>query len=233
MGTTVSKITAVKHKSTACIPTKPAGLDNINTLLPVDFLQWQSEARIEVFSRLKTHGASAVKTQPAHLPVLATAGTGAFPANMTTKGVGLVPRSDLLEHFTTLFIETRDKASAQSSPETLSSRVEAAQSFYSAITNFDASLLGGLEIFDGRTAQNARKNPRASLLYTGKAPRYPSYQFNVIISIIDADNPYYRFLRAARELFAFDSFHIPQIRYPFGYLFHVVEVLDKTPYPQR
>ncbi len=78
-----------------------------------------------------------------------------------------------------------------------------------------------------------RRNPRASLLYTGKAPYYPSYQFNVIVSIIDVDNPYYVFLRAARELFASDAFHIPQTRYPFGYLFHVVEVLDKTPYPRR
>ncbi len=233
MGATVSKITAVNHKSTAHTSTKPAGLDDINTLLPADFLQWQSEARTEIFSRLKMHGASAVKTQPAHLPVLATTGIGTFPANMTTKGVGLVPRPDLLEHFTTLFIETRDKTSGQASSATLSLRVEAAQSFYGATKNFDASLLGGLEIFEGRTTQNVRRNPRASLLYTGKAPHYPSYQFNVTVSIIDADSPYYRFLRAARELFAFDSFHIPQTRYPFGYLFHVAEVLNKTPYPRR
>ncbi|WP_287585931.1 hypothetical protein, partial [Candidatus Borrarchaeum sp.] len=62
---------------------------------------------------------------------------------------------------------------------------------------------------------------------------FPSYQFNGVVGFVDSENPYFRFLRAARELFAFDSFHIPQIRYPYGFLFHVVEIQDKTPFPRR
>ncbi len=46
------------------------------------------------------------------------------------------------------------------------------------------------------------------------------------------DNPYYRFLLAARELFAYDAFHVMQHRYPHGYVFHVCEIIDKTPIPE-
>ena len=75
--------------------------------------------------------------------------------------------------------------------------------------------------------------PFASLLYTGTAPRFLSFQFNGIMNIIQNKNQYYQFLLSARELFAFDSFHVLQGRYPFGYLFYVVNIKEKTPYSKK
>ena len=201
--------------------------------LPEAFLRWQAEARLKMFDLLEKKGADAIKTQPAHLPVLATLGTNSFPINLTAKGIGLLPKPKYLEEFTILFENTRASADGQPWHDTLSLRVEAVRTFYSNLENFDRWILGGLEIFEGRTAQNLKSYPLASILYIGEAPKFPSYQFNGVVVFVDSENPYYRFLRAARELFAFDSFHVPQIHYPYGFLFHVVEILDKTPFPRR
>jgi len=201
--------------------------------LPEPFLRWQSEARVRMFDLLREQGAEAVRFQPAHLPVLATVGEGPFSVNLASRGMGPLPKPELLEEFTLLFREVRARVEGKPWPETLPLRVETARSFYNDPANFDPRMLGGLEIFEGRTAHNLQRYPLASLLYTGEAPRFPSYQFNGVVTFVGPDDPYYRFLRATRELFALDPFHIPQIRYPYGYLFHVVEVLDKTPYPRR
>ncbi|MBN1263927.1 MAG: hypothetical protein JXA25_00435 [Anaerolineales bacterium] len=201
--------------------------------LPETFMQWQSEARLHMFDALKSQGAEAMKRQPAHLPVLATSNKGLFPVNLATRGLGVLPRPEQLESLTHLFEETRRSTEGRPWPETLSQRVEVVQDFYSNPNNFDPRVLGGLEIFEGQTPQNLQRYPMASLLFTGEAPRFPSYQFNGVVVFVEPENPAYRFLRAARELFAFDAFHIHQIRYPCGYLFHVVEVRDKTPYPGR
>ncbi len=201
--------------------------------LPEVFLHWQAEARLKMFDILENKGADVIKTHPAHLPVFATLGTSSFPINLTAKGIGLLPKLKYLEEFTTLFKDTQANADGQSWHDTLSLRVEAVRTFYSNLENFDRGILGGLEIFEGRTTQNLKNYPLASILYIGEAPKFPSYQFNGVVVFVDSENPYFRFLRAARELFAFDSFHIPQIRYPYGFLFHVVEILDKTPFPRR
>jgi hypothetical protein len=201
--------------------------------LPETFLQWQSEARVRMFGLLKERGAEVMRSQPAHLPVLATIGEGSFPINLATRGIGPLPKPEHLQYFTRHFENTRARVGDQPWPETLSLRVEAARAFYSDPYNFDPRVLGGLEIFEGQTARNLQSYPLASLLYTGEAPRFPSYQFNGVVTFVVPEDPYYRFLRAARELFAFDPFHVTQIRYPYGYLFHVVGVRDKTPYPRR
>jgi hypothetical protein len=201
--------------------------------LPEVFLQWQSEARMRMFDILKTRGAEAMRMQPAHLPVLATLGEGAFPVNLATRGLGVLPKPEQLEPLAHLFEETRRCTEGRPWPETLSQRVEAVRDFYGDPANFDPWTLGGLEIFEGQTPHNLQRNPLASLLFTGEAPRFPSYQFNGVVAFVGSDDPAYRFLRAARELFAFDAFHIPQTRYPYGYLFHMVEARDKTPYPRK
>lgn len=201
--------------------------------LPEPFLRWQSEARLGMFDVLREQGAEGIRMQPAHLPVLATVGERPFPVNLASRGVGLLPKAERLEEFISLFEEARARAEGRPWPDTLPLRVEAARAFYGQLEHFDPWTLGGLEIFEGRTARNLQRYPMASLLYTGEAPRFPSYQFNGVVTFVGPEDPCYRFLRAARELFAFDPFHVPQIRYPYGYLFHAVEVRDKTPYPKR
>jgi hypothetical protein len=201
--------------------------------LPEVFLQWQSEARMRMFAVLQSRGAGEMKMQPAHLPVLATLGEVSFPVNLTTRGPGVLPKPDQLEPLTHRFEETRRRTEGRPWPETLSLRVEAVRDFYGDPANFDSWLLGGLEIFEGRTPHNLKRHPLASLLFTGEAPRFPSYQFNGVVAFIGPDDLSDRFLLAARVLFAFDVFHVPQTRYPYGYLFHVVEARDKTPHPRR
>jgi hypothetical protein len=203
------------------------------TQLPQAFLEWQSRARLEMFDLLRKQGAQAVRMQPAHLPVLATVGDGPFAINLTTRGIGLLPRPELLERFTWLFQETLREVADLGWEESLERRLAAVQALYADVTRLEPSILGGLEIFEGQTLRNLRQNPLASLLYTGQAPRYPSYQFNGVVCLVGEADPSYRFLLAARELFARDPFHVHQIHYPWGYLFYVVEARDKTPYPRR
>ncbi|HME54564.1 MAG TPA: hypothetical protein VKM55_20295 [Candidatus Lokiarchaeia archaeon] len=205
--------------------------------LPTSFLQWQSEARMQMFKMIGKARATKVTMQPAHLPVLATWSqetlASDFPVNLSTRGMGLLPRRDKLEQFVALFQQAKVDAENLPVQETLARRIEVMESFYGEIENFDNQLLGGLEIFEGVTSRNLEINPRAALLYTGEAPKYPSYQFNGIITRVQPGDPCYEFLLAARELFAMDAFHIHQTRYPHGYLFHVVEIKDKTPFPRH
>lgn len=201
--------------------------------LPEDFMHWQSESRMKMFNTVRKDGASAVKVQPSHLPVVATLGSGEFPINLATRGMGVLPEPKFLKKFTNFFEEVKKESEGKSWSETLLSRVEVAEKFYNKTENFDNNVLGGLEIFEGQTASNLEQNPLVSLIYTGEAPKFLSYQFNGVIKFVDPDNEYYRFLKAARELFAYDSFHIPQINYPVGYLFYPAQILDKTPYPRR
>jgi len=158
-----------------------------------------------------------------------------FPVNMTAKGIGLLPRRDLLDHFINLFQETLDKVKDMRWSASWSIRVDTLFRLYSDVANFDPSLLGGLEIFGGRTLENLRRIPRASLLYAGVKEEegkvgYISFQINADVEIVDKDNDYYRFLLLGRKLFEFDRFHLYQPDYPFGYIFKVKEVMDKSPW---
>ncbi len=201
--------------------------------LPPLFLSWQSEARLAAFELMHQKNAEAVRMMPAHLPVMVTYGVGNFPANLTTRGIGLLPKEDKLTYYAEL-LENAARVNTYDPWEvSFHNRVMAIRSFYEHPDHFEESLLGGLEIFEGQSFKNLTRDPRASLLYTGQAPKFPSYQFNGLVEIIQEGNPYFRFLLAARELFARDSFHIHQIHYPYGYLFYPVEARDKTPFPRR
>ncbi len=201
--------------------------------LPPLFLQWQSESRKRLFDMIKNQGTQSIKMQPAHLPVLATNGEEEFSINLANKGLGMLPKASLLDKYVneyeTILAETKD----MEWKESIFQRMNIVQEFYNNTENFDPNLLGGLEIFEGKTFQNIKNNPKASLLFTGEAPKFPSYQFNGIMKIIDKSDPYFRFLLAARQLFARDPFHVLQAEYPFGYLFYTTEIKDKTPYSRK
>ncbi len=201
--------------------------------LPDDFLSWQSAARLSMFGKIERDGTEGVRMAPAHLPVLASIGDGIFPVNLATRGIGLLPNREYLEEFIREFRRFRNQADDSDFAASIHERVECARRFYSKTEHFNPYILGGLEIFEGQTPKNLRKNPIATLLYTGEAPRYSSYQMNGIVTFVEKGDPHYEYLLAARELFAFDSFHITQHRYPYGYLFHVIEVKNKTPFPRK
>jgi hypothetical protein len=194
--------------------------------LPVEFLRWLSESRTNLFEVMAQQGPGAVRTQPSHLAVMATFDGEHGKLNLATKGLGPVPRADRLERFTGEF-----KASCRKAE--LGPRIDAARSFYTDHGAFDPSLLGGLEIFEGRTYHNLLNDPRASLLFSGEAPGYTSYQLDGSVSIVGPGDPYYEFLVQARELFSPAPFHIAQKSYPVGYLFRPDVVTVKTPFSRR
>lgn len=208
----------------------------IRGVIPHRFLQWLAESRISFLNDLKD--GRPMRYFSAHLPIMATWREGVgFPVNLTVKGIGLLPKSELLEHYIDIFESVIAEARSVSWDASLQKRIEVMLGLYGDIENLDPSFLGGLEIFEGRAFENMRENPYASLLYVGMSHtadgiRYISFQINGNVEILNKDNQYYRFLLASRRLFEFDKFHIYQPDYPFGYLIRVVEVRDKSPWPR-
>lgn len=202
--------------------------------IPDSFLDWLASSRVSLLEDLKA--GKPMRYFSAHLPVMATWRDGdPFPVNMTVKGIGLIPREEVLQHFTDIFEGAIAEARSMQWEESMQKRVEVMNRLYRDTLNFDPSLLGGLEIFAGTAFANMMENPFASLLYVGMAHgqegiRYTSFQVNGKVEILGKDNPYYRYLLAARKLFEFDRFHLYQPDYPFGYLIRVFEVKDKSPW---
>ncbi|MBF0317978.1 MAG: hypothetical protein HQL04_07360 [Nitrospirae bacterium] len=210
----------------------------IANALPAHCLRWLVSSRLRFVNDMKD--GKPLKYFSAHLPVMATwsqttATDQRYPVNMTVKGIGLIPRGDLLATYTTIFEEAAATAKTLTPPEGMIARVEVMGRLYAEQSNFDPSLLGGLEIFGGKTLENLTQNCYASLLYVGMQQgagpmSYISFQVNGKIEILDTTNPHYRFLLASRKLFEHDKFHIYQPDYPHGYLIRVEEVIDKSPW---
>jgi hypothetical protein len=165
-------------------------------------------------------------------------GDNRFPVNMTVKGLGLLPKPEILQHYTDIFEVIIAEARTMPWKESLHKRVDAMKSLYGDRENLDSTTLGGLEIFKGKAFENLRGNPYASLLFVGMnhAPdgmKYISFQINSRVIILEKGDPYHRFLLASRKLFEFEKFHLYQPDYPFGYLFKVVEVIDKSPWSKK
>lgn len=219
----------------------------ISSVIPERYLKWLISSRIRFLEDMKE--GRPIRYFSAHLPVMATWRDGEeFPVNLTVKGIGLIPKRELLLDYIDLFEATIAVARTGEWMESLSKRIEAMERLYHDINNFDSSLLGGLEIFEGTAFKNMKENSRVSLLFMGvsndpeavktidpKRPvamEYISFQVNGMVEILGKDNIYYRYLIAARKLFEFDRFHIYQPDYPYGYLIKVIEVKDKSPWPR-
>ncbi len=202
--------------------------------IPTKFMRWLVESRIHYLKQLLR--GEPITYFSAHLPVVATwSDEGDFCVNLTAKGIGLLPREEFLDSFINLFEKTLSRAKNLPWNESWEMRVETLFKLYEKEENFDPSILGGLEIFEGRTLKNLRKNPRASLLYVGLMEEkgrvsYISFQLNTKVKIVGKDSKHYRFLVLVRKLFELDRFHIYQPDYPYGYIFKIEEVLDKTPW---
>ena len=200
-----------------------------DTVLPINFLAWQRQARISLCTRLMTDGPSSVKTMPAHLAVMSSVSEDGT-VNLATKGMGLLPKPDRLEESTGLLRSAIDKCQGSAWETTLHQRATTLLNFYDDLDRFDNTKLGGLEIFEGSTYRNLTRNPKATLLFTGEAPIFLSYQIEGRVEFVPIGDGYHAFLSAARELFAHDRFHVFQTSYPLAYLFHVSKVRDKTPF---
>lgn len=205
----------------------------LNTI-PEKFMEWLVSSRVQFLDNVVRK--QQMQFFSAHLPTMITwEKDGQFPVNMTTKGIGLIPKTKYLHSYTELFEETANEAIAADWDASLSERTGANMQLYNDIEHFNSSLLGGLEIFEGKAMENLRENPVASLLYVGMSQssdgmEYISFQVNGEVEILDKNHPYYRFLLSSRKLFEFDKFHLYQPDYPFGYIIKVKEVRNKSPF---
>jgi hypothetical protein len=194
--------------------------------LPPEFITWQMEARQALFQHLGRE--PSIPTFAPHLPTLVTWGEGALFPNLAAKGMGLLPRAELLEEYAAEFENLLARLAGRPWPETIQERVAAAQRFYGRVEAVDRRCLGGLEIFEGTTYRNLLSNPFASLLYVGPGPRYRSFQLDCVVEVVSPGDSRYRFIRSIRGLFEHERFHYQQPDYPFGYVFWVVEARDKS-----
>ena len=175
--------------------------------IPVHFLQWLVSSRIKFLDDLKS--GKPLRYFSAHLPVMVTwqnnsspippsvrGGMGEvigndkpFPVNMTVKGIGLLPKRELLDDYRDIFEGVIAESRAVPWNDSLHKRIEAMNMLYGNMDNFDSTLLGGLEIFGGRTLENLRENPYASLLFVGMSNtsqgiQYISFQVNGVVEIL-------------------------------------------------
>lgn len=192
--------------------------------LPESFIHWQCSARIKSLERM-LEGVGPGGFGP-HLPVMTTRGSyHPFPVSSAAKGVGLLPREDLLEERTSAFEKMIEEGMAGDWEATLPERLKALMEFYSSEDELDLYKLGSLEIYGKRTYENIQQDPRASLLYVDLESGVLSYMVNCVTEIVKPKSPYYRF-----EMAAHDMFHKPsELKVPAAYVFYVSEVYDKSP----
>lgn len=205
--------------------------------MPEHLLMWLVSSRLRLLEAVKE--GQLINHFAAHLPVLATWQKGEpFPVNMTVKGIGLIPKKEFLDKFSGLFEDVFARSQDKPWEQSLPQRIEALRALYQDISHFNPVLLGGLEIFEGNAFNNLKKNPRASLLYSGTTDttgrfQYISFQISGSVELLPKYNSYYRFLLASRKLFEFERFHLPQKDYSWGYLIRVQDVRDKSPRIKR
>lgn len=197
--------------------------------LPLEFLRWQCEERCTLFEALGR--GQYPRFLASHLPVVSCLNGAAetFPIHSATKGVGLLPRRELIHEHVEEINDTLARCRDRDPKESLGDRIKAAQSLYERPERIDRRLLGAIEIFRGQTYRNLCRDPRVTLLYTGSAPRYLSYQVNCAAETVAADDLRFQFILGMRFLFEVERFHIQQPEYPLGYVFRVQEVFEKTP----
>lgn len=198
--------------------------------MPAPFLKWQCEERRTLFAALRR--GEHPRFLAAHLPVVSTlTGPGAtFPIHASTKGVGLLPRPDLLDEHIAEINECLARCKGRRPGDSIEERIKTTLSLYDRPERIDSGLFGGIEIFRCQTYQNLLRDSRATLLFTGPGPHYLSYQFNCVSEIVGPEDRSFEFLLGMRLLFDRERFHIQQLQYPLGYLFHIQEVFEKTPH---
>lgn len=200
-------------------------------VLPEPFLDWQIEERRALFSALER--GEAPRVFAAHLPVVSTLGPGFFPIHAATKGAGLTPTDGDIPWLLREIESCLAFCEGRPWPATLSHRISVARLLYDDPSRIDPRRLGLIEIFRGQTYRNLLRDRRATLLFSGAGPRYPSFQVNCEAEIIGPDDQRFRFVSGMRQLFERDRFHIQQPDYPLGYLMWVRTVIEKTPRQRR
>jgi hypothetical protein len=205
--------------------------------LPPKFVRWQLDYKHSVYDAIERD--EYIAFNAGHLPVVATWDEASLVPNLANKGVGFTPRDEYLDRYLALVegaVAQIEALPPHAVDETRALRVATARAFYAHPEHIDWRRLGLLEIFEGTTFQNLAAQPLASVLWTGNAPVFVSFQVDCVVEIIPPEDPRYRFSWAMRRLFEYEPFHVVQTMYPYAYCFWVYGWKDKTPkrrYPGR
>lgn len=196
--------------------------------LPDEFVRWQLGARLAMLDRVAR--GEQIPMFGAHLPVLVSHDPeGRFPAQTANKGVGFMPSDEWLAYYASLFRDVLGRSEGRPAEATRADRLLAIRLLYEHPERMDLRRLGLLEMFEGATFRNLRRDGRATLHYTDSGPEYRSFQLNGWVEVAGPGDPRYEVILAARLLFEMEAFHIRQPAYPWAYVFSVVEAYDKTP----
>jgi len=200
--------------------------------LPQAFLEWVKEGRRSMFDLLEGNGGKA-GFFGSHLPVMVTCSRGnPVPFNTGNKGVGLVPVAGRINDYCAEYQRVFEDYAHRPWEESLAGRLECVRGFINSEDVADNALVT-LEIFENNTFRNLCDYPVATLHYAGEGPVYMSYQINAVVEVAQPEHPAYNFAFLSRQLFEYDDFHITQTQFPYAYIFHPIEVKDKTPFPRR
>lgn len=199
--------------------------------LPEKYIDWMEQGRRRVYDTILNGRSDTLTGPPHHLPMVTTYSPGsAFPFNCCNKGVGFQPKPEYLEEGIARLRDVHRRTRGKAWQESIRDRVEAVQWFYFNREIIDYRRLATLEIFEKNTYRNLRRNPIASLLYTGESPIFTSFQINAAVEIIGQDDPRHTFTMLVRTLFESEPFHIYQPQFPYAYIFWISEVISKTPF---
>ena len=198
--------------------------------LPEQFVHWQLEYKRGVYDAIAKD--QYIAFNAGHLPVVGTLNGEGLAPNLANKGVGFTPKDEHIDRYLTLVesaVEQIQTLPPHAVDETRALRVATAREFYAHPEHIDWRRLGLLEIFEGDTYRNLARWPLASVLWTGQAPIFVSFQVDCVVEIIPKDDPRYRFSWAMRRLFEYEPFHVVQTMFPYAYTFWVYDWHDKTP----
>jgi hypothetical protein len=198
--------------------------------LPDAFVRWQLDYKHSIYDAIERD--EYIAFNAGHLPVVATMGSESFVPNLANKGIGFTPKDEHIAHYLDLVesaVAEIEKLPPHAVDETRDLRINTAREFYSHPEHVDWRRLGLLEIFEGSTLRNLSENPLASVLWTGNAPVFVSFQADCVVEIMTPEDPRYRFAWAMRRLFEYEPFHVVQTMYPYSYCFWVYDYKDKTP----
>lgn len=198
--------------------------------LPDKFVRWQLDYKHSIYDAIEKD--EYIAFNAGHLPVVGTWDENSIVPNLANKGVGFTPKDEHMDHYLNLVenaVEEIAKLPPHAVNETRDLRIKTAREFYNHPEHIEWRRLGLLEIFEGSTFKNLVANPTASVLWTGNAPIFVSFQVDCLVEIITPEDPRYRFSWAMRRLFEYEPFHVVQTMYPYAYCFWVIGSKNKTP----
>lgn len=191
--------------------------------LPDEFIEWQIERRKEGIQDLLLGKGSGYE---AHLPVMSTYGSKGFKLNLAVKGVGLLPREDLIIDYVKEWALLINNCISSGWNKTGKKRLESLLNFYSSPEIFDKESLVSIEMYGTKTYNNIKKNKTCALLFTDLGYKdLVSYQVNCKVKIKQFPDKVYRYAVLLHSLFHSK----PMYDYPYVYQLDVVGVLDKRP----